>query len=218
MTRYYLPLTAALAVLALTGLVHGLWTGRWHSSEDLQAAAASVERVPLTVGDWQGKPEATDAESFQQAGATGYWMRRYQRGGDLMTVILMSGRAGPLSVHTPRDCYGGAGFEMVGSPTRYTVEDGVGGEAAEFWTARFRKPDAATGGQLQIYWTWKATDSWQAPDQPRWAFRGKAFLYKLYLIREAPDDAHRSETEYTQRFLLQMLPTLRRTLFSPPAS
>ena len=214
--RNLLPLVVALLVLLFTGLVHGLWTGRWHTDTDLLAAAASVHEVPLTIGDWQGRAEAADEESFQQAGAAGYWIRRYQRDREVMTVILMCGRAGRLSVHTPRDCYGGAGFEMVGTPTRQVVQDSDSGENGEFWTARFRKPEAGGGGQLRIYWGWKSTGSWQAPDQSRWAFRGKAFLYKLYLIREATEDSAGLDAD--RSFLLQMLPTLKKYLFSPPAS
>src|SRR5438270_8294606 len=89
-----LPLGAALVLLVLTGLVHGLWTGRWHTDTDLEDAAASVQTVPLILGDWQGRPEKSDAEAFQQAGAAGYWVRRYEHNGEEVTVVLMCGRAG----------------------------------------------------------------------------------------------------------------------------
>jgi hypothetical protein len=213
-----LPLGVAFLVLVVTGLVHGLWTGRWHTSHDLELAAESVHDVPLAVGDWEGKAEESDAESFQQAGAAGYWTRRYRFGDEQVTVILMCGRPGRLSVHTPNDCYRGAGYEMVErAPVRQTVRSGKGGEAGEFWTARFQKADGATASQIRIYWAWKAAGSWQAPDQPRWVFRGNDFLYKLYVIREAADDDVGPTADPAQTFLSQMLPALRQSLFSPPA-
>src|SRR5437588_7345237 len=208
-----LPLIVALAVLVFAGFAHGLLTQRWHSSEALDTAVDRVRAVPLTAGGWQAAPLEVDAEAFQQARALGYWMRRYVNEGvpGSFTVILMCGRPGHMSVHTPDICYRGAGYEMVGEPVRENVAFGNEGSSAAFWTARFRQPTRAGGAELRIHWTWGFDGSWQAPASPRFAFRGASYLYKLYIVREMSPDGGRDEL--TPRFVRQLLPELDKALF-----
>src|SRR5262245_66266516 len=86
--RRFLPILTGGMLLILTGVVHGLWTGRWHTSEALLAAAARVETVPQTVGAWKGKELPTDPAVYAQAGARGYWFRAYtDERGDTVTAV-----------------------------------------------------------------------------------------------------------------------------------
>ena len=208
-----LPLIVAFAVLLFAGLAHGLFTLRWQSSEALEAAVQRVHAVPLTAGGWHATPVEVDAEAFQQARARGYWMRRYTKedAPGPITVILMCGRPGHMSVHTPDICYRGAGYEMVGEPTQENIAFGNEGSSATFWAARFRQPTRAAGAELRIYWTWSCDGSWQAPASPRFAFRGASYLYKLYIVHETPAGAGRDGS--TPGFLRQLLPTLDKSLF-----
>lgn len=108
----------AVVVLAVSGLVHGFWSRRWAASTVLQEAAARVDNVPLTFGDWQGESLAEDPSMFYQTGAQRFWTRSYvhtQKKTSLL-VILMCGRAGRMAVHTPEVCYRGAGYELDGQP------------------------------------------------------------------------------------------------------
>src|SRR4051812_26867673 len=110
MTLRPLPLIAAFLVLLASGLVHGFWTQRWQSSQALDAAVGRLYSVPLETARWKGTAVEVDPEPYQQARALGYWMRRYTKDGvsGSVTVILMCGRAGHMSVHTPDICYRGA--------------------------------------------------------------------------------------------------------------
>ncbi|MCI0455471.1 MAG: EpsI family protein [Gemmataceae bacterium] len=215
MTRR-LPILVGFALLAFSGLVHGLWTGRWEDSQALENAAARVEQVPLTLGGWKGRAQPVDHESFAQAGARGYWMRTYteERTGEAVTMLLMCGRPGKMSVHTPDLCYRGAGYEVTGDPVRQTVPTPAG--RAEFWTARMRKPGVGMATTLRIYWAWSTDGSWRAPDLPRWTFAGSPFLYKLYIVRDSTADGERPGTaDPSLRLLDRLLPALRKTLFTP---
>lgn len=209
MTRL-LPWLTALTLLLTAGGLHGLWTERWRPSGVLAAAAAHVEDVPLEIGAWLGTDVDVDAEAFAQAGARSYWARSYtQRHGDgTVLAILMCGRAGKMAVHTPEVCYRGAGYDLLDTPTHAVLRDDAGDELGTFWHARFAKQAGATG-DLRLYWAWGDGAGWQAPTNPRWELRGRAFLYKLYVSHER---AGPGETDVTAGFLRQLLPELHKVL------
>ena len=101
------PLLAACGTLLASGLVCHLLA---KDSAALDDAAARIALVPKMIGDWHGHDEEPDDRSFEQAGAKGYWMRSYvnQRTKASVLAILMCGRPGKMSVHTPEVCYRGA--------------------------------------------------------------------------------------------------------------
>jgi hypothetical protein len=208
MTRL-LPWLTALTLLLTAGLLHGLWSERWQPSGALEEAVARLELVPLEIGDWQGADVEVDAAAFAQAGARGYWARSYtHRHGGTVLVILMCGRSGRMAVHTPEVCYRGAGFDMLETPTRTVLRDELGEELGTFWNARFAK-QATVPSQIRLSWAWRDAGDWQAPANPRWEFRGRPFLYKLYASHElsSPSDA-----DATAEFLRVLLPELKKIL------
>src|SRR5437016_2756938 len=99
MVRYLLP-AAVAAVIVIQGFVHGLWSGRWGASDELNRAAARLDRIPNAIGDWRGKPEQLGEKEVEMAGYTNYVLRRYESpGGHTVTVLIGCGRPGPLSLH-----------------------------------------------------------------------------------------------------------------------
>jgi hypothetical protein len=206
------PLNIALALVLGPAVLHGLWTERWQASPAMEVAAARLADVPLTIGDWQGEALALDPEAVAQAKLTGHWIRRYSHAatGRSLTVLLMCGPAGPVSVHTPEWCFGGAGYDMVGPAVQYTVHTEP---PAEFWTARFSKPARVLPEQMRIFWAWSASGTWEAPRQPRLAYGRAPFLYKLYIIRNVTAPQQRLDDDPCLEFLRVFLPELSRTLF-----
>jgi hypothetical protein len=140
-------------------------------------------------------------------------MRSYRnlRHNGTVTVILMCGRAGRMSVHTPEVCYRGAGYEMHGAPAPLTVKSEGSGQQDTLWTARFTK-HAGVAADLRLYWAWNADGAWQAPASPRWTFRGEPFLYKLYVSQDGQDATGSGEAAHG--FLRRFLPEAREFLFS----
>jgi len=193
----------AFALLLIGGLVHGMWTQRWQPSPALDEACARLQAVPANAGRWKSTAVQGDPEAFRQARAVNYWMQQYAKdgAGQSITVILMCGRAGHMSVHTPDICYRGAGYEMAGDQVKETVA------GAEFWTARFRREGDPAGNELRIRWAWSATGYWQAPASPRWTFGNEPFLYKLYVVYGGASDS------MTDEFLREFLPVLDKSLF-----
>jgi hypothetical protein len=206
----FIPWITALTLLLSVGLVHGLWTERWHASAALEHACAQVETVPLEIGDWQGSDVEVDNGLFALAGARAYWARTYtdRRGGGTVLAILMCGRSGKMSVHTPEICYRGAGYDLLQEPARTILRDDADEELGTFWSARFSR-QSGTANDLRLYWAWSAGDGWEAPVNPRWAFRGRPYLYKLYVSHEL---AASSDLDPSAEFLRQLLPVLKERL------
>jgi hypothetical protein len=206
-----LPGVVGLAVLLGAGVVHGLWTERWQRSAELQEAAARLADLPDDVGPWRGQPEPADPDALKMAGAVGHWSRRFSDGrGNAVGVLLLCGRAGPMSVHRPEHCYSTAGFEGAGAAERLPLAVS-GGEPAEFWTARFHKDEADGPLQLRIFWGWSAGGAWQAPDSPRLAFSRQRVLYKLYVFRDLAGPQE-PLGDPCVALLGHLLPVLQRTL------
>jgi hypothetical protein len=210
MRAFFLLLTA-LAVVISAGLVHGFWIDRWQISTDLDDAAALLDRVGMDLDPWHAEAVELDPRAVRVSGASRYVMRRYthRTARTSASVLLMCGRSGPMSVHTPDICYQGSGFEVLGAPARYTVPAGPSSAAAAFWTAKFRKRDAAVPMYLRIYWSWKVPGgTWVAPDSARVTFGRPPALYKLYVIREMPAPDERPENDpsvgLVQRYLAEL--------------
>ena len=213
--RNWRIVASALLVLVGTAVVQGVWTDRWSSKRDLEKSLAKLDDVPLTAGAWKGQRTELDPEVVDQArrvGIDGSVRREFKRpaDGQAVSVILMCGRFGPLSVHTPDVCYGGSGYVMLGAPTRIELQCDDGREAS-FWTARFEKPK--TQEALRLYWGWNAGEGWKAPGNPRWAFRMKPVLYKLYVARELNALNDPVEGDLGLAFLRSWVPALDRALF-----
>src|SRR5262249_21192590 len=152
------------------GYLGGAWGGR--SQRELDQAAARVAEAPLAFGDWKGTPLDLDAKTVDMAGFSGHAVRRYEnrRTGAVVHVLLACGRPGPLSVHTPEICFGGAGFAMSGEPARFTPDDRPG--APEFFKATFGKAKSAAPEKLRALWAWNKGGAWRVSDNPRWTFAG----------------------------------------------
>lgn len=207
----------ALAIVIASGLVYGKWTGRWSDSPALAATVARLPLVPRTLGDWEGQDITLDPRTMEQAGVVGYVARRYvnRQSGGAVTVLLLCGRPGPISVHRPEICYGGVGYEVVGDRTLLPVGEGAapGGDAV--WAINLEKTGAVIPDRLRILYAWSADGTWKASDRPRMDFAGMPVLFKLYVVRAAGDEnsAPVPAADSGLRFLRQFLPALRHSLF-----
>jgi hypothetical protein len=212
MSRVCAVLTV-LAALVSSGVVQGLWTNRWASTAALERATARMAGLPMTLGDWDGRPGEVDPRQLDVADVSGCLCRHYvnRRTGAVVTVLLLCGRPGPIAVHTPEVCYPGAGFAQVGG----RVKRAAPGQAGEFWAYRFQK-DAAVPERLSVLATWNAAGRWEAAEHPRAAFAAYPALYKLYLIRPVPPEDEPAEDGPSAEFLRALLPALGECLAPPP--
>lgn len=209
------PLLTVLAVVASSGALHGVWTNRWAPSGALERATARLADLPMTLGDWDGQAEQLDARQATVAEVSGSVLRRYvnRRTGAVVTVLLVCGRPGPVSVHVPEVCYRGAGYEPV-ARVRLPAPSGAG----EFWASQFQKRRGpGTEEHLGILYAWNATGKWEAPDLARFAFAHHPALYKVMLIRQMPREDEPLEAGPSVEFLKVLLPATERALFPAPS-
>jgi hypothetical protein len=202
-------------MVAATGFFHGRWTRRWATPYAIEAGVAALRRVPLTLGDWRGRPFELGREQLAVAEIDGYVARRYTDvRGVALTLLLVFGRPGPIAVHTPDVCYAGAGFESTEPPAERTLRLGPDGRVARFRYAAFGKTNSVAPVYLHIYWAWSSDGTWEAPDDPRLTFASRQALYKLYVISETATAERRPEDDPSLTFLQTLLPELERDLFT----
>jgi hypothetical protein len=210
MTRTLTALTASV-LLVTVGLVQGFWTARWSPSNAANEAAARFGNLPKQIGEWQG--EDLDAKITPAMGPiSGMMQRRYvnRRTGAALTIALVCGLPGPVSIHSPDVCYGASGYE-IGSLTRAKT-----GASNEFWTADATRTRTTDQTRLRLYWAWNAGQGWTAPDHPRLTFdRRVPVLYKLYVMRQLTGPAGATPDEPCEAFLKVLLPEVERTLIAP---
>jgi hypothetical protein len=206
-----LAFVLALALLITGGVMHGLYAERWEKTTALEDAVASLERVPHEFDGWVGKDQPTEDKEYAQAGARGFWARSYTKESKEFLAILMAGRAGRMSVHTPEVCYRGAGFDLYGIPSLYTARSQEAAPLGVFWSAMFVKP-AAVNTELQLSWAWSDGSLWSAPANARWTFAGRPALYKLYLSQQVTGLGSDTAGKNRDEFLRAFLPALNQAL------
>lgn len=209
-----LPLVA-VAVLALgLGLVYGLETDRWRTSRELESALHRLQAVPSEIGDWKATDVPYEAEDFARAGIKGGIFRLYKntRTGATVSLLIVCGRGGPISVHTPDICYAAAGYRAVGAQERKSVKVGPEGQQVPFWVLQFAKPDAVVPTRMEIYWAWSTGGPLDAPDQPRFTYARSPALYKVYVVREFAPTSRGAKENACEEFLRRALPDLHAAL------
>jgi Protein of unknown function (DUF3485) len=207
---YKISLTTAVLALMLTGFLDRLWTsGRESAAAE---AAQRIQEVPLILGSWRGQPLEPNAEHIAAAGFAGVLARRYEdENGCVVSMLLVCGPPGPVSVHTPDVCYPGAGFDMIGTQSKLNVPSA--GEHVQFWQSQFRK--ARWGDRrLRVYWSWHSNRGWQAAENPRITFMNLPVLYKLYVMCEIAPGEETKMAEACTRFMKCLLPELEQRLDS----
>lgn len=211
----FLAFPTSLVIIVLAGVVHGDLSGRWGASQELHQAVERLEKIPQEVGAWEATDFELDPQAVQIGEIAGYIARRYANGnGTQLTVMIVCGRPGPISAHTPEWCYGGSGFhaEKSNVTDQVNVSDG---QAVSFWRNQFVKERAAVPERLEISWAWNAGDGWQAPENPRLAYAPERYLYKLYVVRDASADGDGDEEKSARtEFLEALIPHVDAALFN----
>jgi hypothetical protein len=204
--------SGAITAVLVSGIVHGIWTGRWEFTEEPRASAARLPNVGMDLGDWQG--ERLDGESRPLNGASACLLRRYTNRytGANVTVFLLCGRPGPVAIHPPDSCYAAGGYEVV-TPAKFKLPGDSSADAAEFRVARMRKRRAAEQSQLRVFWAWNEGKAWRVPADPRLSYASSKVLFKLYLIRELPDFEEPLDNDPCIDLMRRLLPELDKVLF-----
>lgn len=209
----------AFVIVAASGLLQGVWSGRWMPSQELADASKRLNAVPKQVGDWEMTEEKEIPLKEQQiAGMAGYRSRVYvnRRTNQSVSMLLVCGRPGAIAVHTPDVCFEGAGYRRAGAQTKDSLVPADRSHKAEFLKVRFVRHESGIPIPLLVYWGWNGTGTWSAPDKPRLEFWQLPVLYKLYVSRVVTEED--VDPEPCLEFLREYLPALQTALFTESSS
>ena len=209
-----IAIVVGFLVLVSAGVVHGVWTDRWHQSEQLSLAVERFAQLPDDLGPWKGRAYEQDPAALALTGAIGHYSRSFldPQTGERVLVILLVGKPARMSVHRPEHCYQAAGYTMSGPALKAQLRvDGA--EEAEFFTGLFSRDEAAGLSQMQIFWAFSAGERWEAPDSPRTRFARRDVLFKLYVIRNVAGSPGPLNDDPGVRLMGRLLPELKANLF-----
>jgi hypothetical protein len=209
MIPYRQPLIAGILGLAtlISGLLLGQASGRWGAAPAVVTAEQSLgRRLPERTGNWRlRKEQELEPEVVKMMQCNAYIARVYEHDqtGDLVTVAVLVGPAGPISVHTPEICYSSRDY-VVGRNRVKTSVDDTAGRRHGFWDVTLKARDSESSTQRVLY-AWSTGDAWNAAAHPRFAYAGSPYLYKLQLAARSSADTKRDEFDPCQDFLRSFL-------------
>jgi len=213
--KMILPVVFSLLVIGVCAIVQGTYTDRWAPmpTTDMQLEFAErLKKLPTKLGPWESEEAATDAAQIKQAHIVGAYSRLFRNPrGDVVNLFIVCGPSRHISLHTPDQCYLGAGFTMPEEERKHTTD--LGDQRAEFSTALFTKTDVTGDQNLRIFWSWSHDGTWQTPTTPRIAFNGLPGLYKMYAITSAPRGQTSPEDSPSIDFMREYLPEITKVLF-----
>lgn len=208
----------ALVLIVAVGIADGRISNRWISTEALDEASQAMQNLPLTIGEWEGTDGSLTEQQLKIAEATGSLVRVYQHRptGETVTVMLLCGPHGPISLHPPTVCFVGAGWELTSNPEAQNYADASAPQCA-FWQASFARVQEYEQTRILTDWAWNAGNGWSASSDPRFEFAGAPFLYKLYVTSSANGDSEETRLRRTE-FLRLLTAEFQRTVLKQVAS
>jgi hypothetical protein len=213
---FSLGIVLVAGMTLLSGILQGRMSNRWGPSPDTVAAADKLKEIPQQFGDWRLQAsEELGKEAENQLQPAGYFVRRYQnqKTGDVVSVTLLLGRPGPTSVHTPEICFGSRNYESRSERQQVAIHRAAGSDD-DFWALDY-KTDDLRGDLLRVYYAWSTGDRWSAPNDARFAFAGRPYLYKIQLSGLLPPGANPQARDPCREFLQDFVPAARDYLIQP---
>jgi hypothetical protein len=213
---YVVGMMLLAVVTLLGGAIQGHMSRRWGRPQEFQALADRLQELPTDVGLWHTKaslPLSPAAEAVLEC--AGYVCRQYenQKTGEIVTVALLLGPAGPISVHTPDVCYAGQDYSVLESPARTQFDAGKGSQD-ELWGTSLQSTNLTTGS-LRVYYGWSTGGRWSAPDDARFAFAGQSHLFKIQVAGPLPLPGDEKTSDQGKIFLQEFLPAVKPYLVKP---
>jgi Protein of unknown function (DUF3485) len=208
-------------------LVFGTYSGgwlqrqnsnRWDSAGALRLAGEQLRQpLPNLLGNWRLVGERHFADDVVRAlQCRAYVCRSYtnDQTGDIVSVAVLVGPPGPMSVHTPEICYSSKDYQVTAGRVPTKVDD-ESGQQHVLWELKLAADDM-NRAPLRVLYGWGTGGPWLATRHPRFTHAGATYLYKIHLA--APATEVSDNYDPCQDFLRSFLPELRRHLVSQDAS
>jgi hypothetical protein len=214
---FNLGIVLVVALTVASGVIQGRIRNRWGPSETMQAAAQELGNVPEKFGGshddrWQLKRTDTlPSDVVEMLECTGYINRCYEnrRTGEEVNVFVVIGPTGPIASHTPEICFSSQNYKSRDEHQRVVIPTAE--EDDELWALSFKTKNIRED-LLRVYYGWTTSGRWTATSDPRFAFVGSPYLYKIQLASEMPAGTNLKTTDTCREFLKDFLPVLRKHL------
>jgi hypothetical protein len=216
-----LGLSAVLGLTAASGVIQGHVRNRWGPSQAMLEAARKLEGVPQVFGGpqknrWQMKSaEPMEPLAVALLECTGYIHRVYQnrQTGEIVSVFVIVGPAGPISAHTPEICFAAQNYTRRDNRQQVAIASDQE-QDDHFWALSFKTKNVRED-LLRVYYAWTARTNWSAPEDTRFGFVGSPYLYKIQVSSEMPAGSNITNSDTCREFLKDFLPVLRPYLLEP---
>jgi hypothetical protein len=206
--------TTIVALTIASGFVHGRVSGRWSSGQVEHELEKKLEVFPRDFGSWQLQESLLLTPYAQSVlECRSYLHRHYvhRDTGKAVTVAVLVGPAGPISVHTPEICYSTRDYELREERVQANIR--LNEKPAHLWKTTLY-PTGTAQHSVRVYYGWNDGRGWVAPEEPRFFFVGKRRLYKVQLAASLPSVSNDQDDPCTE-FLEQFLPVLEKYLLKP---
>ena len=209
--REVVLMSSGLLVFLICAVINGAVNQSISDPEFLQQAAARLNQIPATIGNWESVDGTITDRERRMAEIIGAVRREYrhQNTGYSVTVTVLSGKAGPMIVHPPTACFQGVGYSLRSTQSVMAVKDHTG-QVSELNHASFSREENELSEIVRVFWGWGTDGTWQAPANPRVTLRGHPGLYKLYVVDRSPGGA--DNLQQAESFMHDALPEIRAAL------
>jgi hypothetical protein len=206
---------AVVAICALT-VIEGVISDRWTDvNREATYAAALLDEIPNTIGDWVGQDELVDDDTQRVAGAEGFVSRTYvnSKTDQRVGVWLIVGHARDTAEHTPDVCYPASGFNLRDAKEAFPIAI-EGQPAMKLWTGMFVAERGPAKVSQRVFWTWlrpttESSKGWEAPGgNPRWYYGSARALYKMYFTTYAKEPTEAADQSPAVAFAKEFMPVV----------
>ena len=205
-------------VTLASGIMYEFHTDSRGTLTGSDEAGAKLTQIPEQVGDWAlEKSTPFSNQTVRILECAGYINRTYanQRTGETVTVALLVGPPGPMSVHTPEICLSTNQYSISDTRRKIAVE-ADDSALHEFWSFTFVSHEV-DAEKLRLYYAWSDGKTWAAPSQPRFKFADRPFIYKLQLAGHPRTEEESDSSDPVVDFLKSFLPIVSQSLMDPLA-
>jgi hypothetical protein len=205
------------AVLLSSGAVR-FWEDRRFRSLQVQTVNPlfPLKSFDETVGRWQTRESAEsalDPQIARIAGSSDSLIRTYvdKQTGVSVVVLVLYGRAGSVTAHTPEVCYSSQGYEQL------EVFDfdlpGLNQSTTRLRSLLFTKKGGREGAKQEVFYAFRNEGQWSPVVEGRWkALEASPPVFKIMVQRRLAERERRNVHNPCVLFLNEFLPVLERRI------
>ncbi len=210
--KRYLPFVLGVLLILTSGIIHGFQSDRWGQSQKVLDAASRLDELPVSFNGWVSEESEIPKEHLKLAEAVGHFSRKFvhQESGQTVSVMILCGRPGPISVHPPTVCFVGAGWGLQSQPVSTPID---GAAPGSLWNGRFARSVDGVPIAIQTLWGWSADGNWLACDNARLETARFPYLYKMYITVPVSAETGDIDLKSVDKFMDDFLPRVNQTLF-----